>query len=103
MKTIEIENAAIVGITNEQVKMQSGEERQKQTVLFTENTGNGVVLHGCTVWDDNIERLGLQQSGQYKLCCRLVGRQWAGRFSYELVAFKAEQVNKQTECAQEAF
>ena len=95
MKSIEIENASIVGVSDEQVKMNSGEFRAKQTILFTENTGNGVVLHGCSIWDDNIGKLNVQQGNRYNLACRLVGRQWGGRFQYELIAFKAEKIEDQ--------
>ena len=94
MKTIEIDNALIVSTVDEQVKMRNEEWRAKQTVLFTENTGNGTILHGCVVWDDNIGKLNLQQSKTYNLHCRLVGRQWGGRFSYELVAFRADAIEQ---------
>ena len=93
MKAISIENALVVGITDENVKMRNEEWRRKETVLFTENGANGTMLHGCVVWDDNIGKLGLEQGKTYNLQCRLVGRQWGGRFQYELMCFKAEQVN----------
>lgn len=99
MKAVEIENACIVGVQEENVKMRNEEWHRKQVVLFTENTGNGVTLHGCVVWDDNIGKLNLQQDKAYSLSCRLVGRQWGGRFSYELVAFKAVEVKQKQEGA----
>lgn len=94
MKAIKIENATIVGLTKETVTMQSGETRNKQQVLFTENTANGVQLHGCSVWDENIEKLDLQQGETYAVQCKLVGRQWGGRFNYELIAFDAQKVEQ---------
>ena len=103
MKAIEIENASVVGLQNEQVTMQSGDKRDKQVVLFTENTSDGVKLHGCTVWDDNIGKLALRQGWTGTLSCRLVGRQWGGRFNYELVAFKAVENEPKKEGAQDAF
>ena len=42
MKAIQIDNALIVSVTDEQVKMRNEEWRAKQTVLFSENTGNGI-------------------------------------------------------------
>ena len=94
MESIKINNATVVGVTDENVKMRNDEWRRKETVLFTENGANGTMLHGCVVWDENIGKLGLQQGKVYNLQCRLVGRQWGGRFQYELVAFRAEEVQK---------
>lgn len=103
MKAVEIENACIVGVQEENVKMRNEEWRRKQSILFTENTGNGVNLHGCVVWDDNIGKLNLQQGKTYNLSCKLVGRQWSGRFNYELVAFKAVEVEQQKQEGANAF
>ena len=92
MESIKINNATVVGATDENVKMRNDEWRRKETVLFTENGANGTMLHGCVVWDENIGKLGLQQGKAYNLQCRLVGRQWGGRFHDEVVCFKAEPV-----------
>lgn len=95
MESIKINNALVVGVTDENVKMRNEEWRRKEQVLFTENGANGTMLHGCVVWDDNIGKLCLEKGKTYNLQCRLVGRQWGGRFSYELVAFKADPVEQQ--------
>jgi len=94
MRAIEIENAHVTQVADEQVKMNDGTWRAKQVVEFTENTSDGVRLHGCVVWDDNIGKLNLQAGNDYKLTCKLVGRQWGGRFNYELYAFRAEMLVK---------
>ena len=91
MESIVIKNATIVGLQSEQIKMQSGDVRNKQSVMLTENGRDGVQLHGAEVWDDNIQKLNLQQGEQVDLSCRLVGRQWGGRFTYTLTAYKVER------------
>lgn len=91
MESITIKNATIVGLQKENIKLQSGNELTKQMVMLTENGRDGVQLHGCEILDDNIERLNLQQGESVDLTCRLVGRQWGGRFSYTLTAYKVER------------
>lgn len=93
--TTELQNASVIGLQNETITMQSGEARKKQTAYLSVNTSRGVEMHGVEVWDDNIDKLNLQQGEQVTLSCRLVGRQWGGRWSYNLIAYKADRVDAQ--------
>lgn len=103
MEAIKISNAQIVSVMQENVQLKSGDWRVKQSVTFTENSSNGVTLHGCVVWDENIGRLNLKQGEVCTLSCRLVGRQWGGRFSYELVAFNTERQEQQLQEGNDPF
>lgn len=94
-----IENASVVGLANEQVTMQNGDQRQKQIVTLCVNSGRGVELYGAEVWDDSVEKFALQIGETVAVSCRLVGRLNNGRWFYNLVAFnvgrdavKAEQI-----------
>lgn len=92
---VEILNATVVSIEDRRIKLNNGEERQMQVVHISTNTSRGVKLDGVEVWDDQIEQLNLKQGQRVNLTCDAIGRLWGGRFSYTLMAYKAQVVEAQ--------
>lgn len=96
---VEILNATVVSVENRQVTMKNNEVRAMQLVQVSSNGSRGVQLDGVEVWDDQIEKLNLQQGQLVNITCEAVGRLFGGRFSYTLRAYKAEQVQAQQNAA----
>ena len=96
---VEIKNATILSAVEENVKMNNGDYRRKQNVTLTTNTSRGVQLDGVEVWDENIGKMNLRPGEVVNLSARLIGRQYGGRWSYNLTAYNAERVQQETQNA----
>lgn len=89
---IEIKDATVIALQNEQVKMNSGEMRDKQTATLIVN-GRNAETHGVEIWDDNIARMALKQGEQVTLKCDLRSRMWGGKWLCTLIAWGVEHKN----------
>ena len=90
MAKVVFEQVTIMGLQVETITMKSGEQRTKETILFTDRS---MTLHGAQAWgQDKVTELGLEQGKKYNLSCSLQPRQFGGEIIYSLQAYKAESV-----------
>ena len=99
MLKVTIEYAQVISCNNTKLTTQAG-ERVKQEVNIAVNTSRGVELYQVEVWDDNIDKMNLQQNEVVTLQAGIISRQRDGRWYNTLQAYKAERGTAKQDAAQ---
>lgn len=68
---VELKDVKVLALLNEQITMQSGDVRNKQTITLAVNGGGnrGVEVQQAEVWDESIEKLALIPNEMVTLKC----------------------------------
>lgn len=109
MARVIYQNASIVALNEQTIKMNDGRERRKLEIQLTENTKDGLLLiGGIEAWDDSIEEMGLIQGATYsEIHCAVRSRYKDGKWWWSVQAYKAVKdsasVQSNKEEAEEAF
>lgn len=99
MAKVVFEQASVVGLQVETITMRNGEQRTKQTILFTDKQ---MTLYSAVAWgQDKVTELALEQGKSYNLSCALQPRKLGSEIIYSLQAYKAEPISEEQSKAEE--
>ena len=91
MARIIYQNASIVALNEQEVKMMDGSTRRKLEIQLTENTKDGMlIIGGIEAWDESIDKMSLCQGATYaEIHCAVRSRYKDGKWWWSVQAYKA--------------